>query len=253
MSGDSVSGRADQLRSAASAVPSGAVNQLHTAVEQLRDQLAFIIGDDSAEVVGQSQQQADAAAALFRNLMALREALNRVADYHTGAGVPASAAPRSGAAAPPQTMPGPSRVAPDGSEYPDAAADLVEAMPPRVKTGELNQKTVGYVKGEPHGQFTSGRDETWTPRVAKRLRQQGLHRHADYLSRHTEMKVAAWMIKRGRRDSEVVINHEPCGFRFPRPGCHSVLERFLPRGYVLTVHGTSQHGAPFTQTYRGQA
>jgi hypothetical protein len=36
-------------------------------------------------------------------------------------------------------------------------------------------------------------------------------------------------------------------------GCHQVLERYLPSGYILTVHGTTQQGRPFSWTYRGQA
>lgn len=35
-------------------------------------------------------------------------------------------------------------------------------------------------------------------------------------------------------------------------GCHQTLERYLPSGYTLTVHGTTQQGRPFSWTYRGQ-
>ncbi|WP_184724352.1 DddA-like double-stranded DNA deaminase toxin [Saccharopolyspora phatthalungensis] len=40
----------------------------------------------------------------------------------------------------------------------------------------------------------------------------------------------------------------------PQPsGCDQVVERFLPNGYTLTVHGTTQDGKPFSKTYKGKA
>ncbi|WP_083822068.1 DddA-like double-stranded DNA deaminase toxin [Saccharopolyspora spinosa] len=51
-----------------------------------------------------------------------------------------------------------------------------------------------------------------------------------------------------------MINHVPCGSQpGKKRGCDQVLERFLPKGYTLTVHGTTQDGRPFSKTYRGQA
>jgi hypothetical protein len=107
--------------------------------------------------------------------------------------------------------------------------------------------------GTSAGQMTSGRDGTWTPEIQRRLRALGI-RVRMRLENHVEMKVAQMMIHTGSRTGEVVINHVPCG-SLPRQaiGCHQVLERYLPSGHTLTVHGTTQQGRPFSWTYRGQA
>jgi hypothetical protein len=77
---------------------------------------------------------------------------------------------------------------------------------------------------------------------------------AELLGSHVEMKVATMMIMEGRERSELVINHVPCGSQQGDPrGCHQVLERYLPKGYTLTVHGTTQTNEAFSHTYRGRA
>ncbi|MFI0469694.1 DddA-like double-stranded DNA deaminase toxin [Saccharopolyspora sp. 5N102] len=38
-----------------------------------------------------------------------------------------------------------------------------------------------------------------------------------------------------------------------QPGCDQVIEPFLPKGYTLTVYGTTHAGRPFSKTYKGQA
>lgn len=153
---------------------------------------------------------------------------------------------------PPQPLPIQHR---DGSYYPAAAAWAVDLLPRRVREGEERERTVGQVMlaGTSVGQMTSGRDGTWTSDIQRRLRELGI-RVRIRLENHVEMKVAHMMIHGGSQTGEVVINHVPCG-SLPRQaiGCHQVLERYLPSGYTLTVHGTTQQGRPFSWTYRGQA
>lgn len=78
---------------------------------------------------------------------------------------------------------------------------------------------------------------------------------AALLSSHVEMKVAASMLQRGKQHSELVINHAPCGSQPHQQysGCDQELERFLPEGRSLTVHGTTQQGKWFSHTYHGKS
>jgi hypothetical protein len=46
------------------------------------------------------------------------------------------------------------------------------------------------------------------------------------------------MILQGKTDGELVINHRPCQpTRWLPVGWDEALERYLPQGYSLTVHG----------------
>jgi hypothetical protein len=104
--------------------------------------------------------------------------------------------------------------------------------------------------------FVSGLDGTWTPLIERRLTELGATTSivVDKVRSHVEMKVATMMIQQGRRTAQLVINHTPCGSQPGQPtGCDQVLGAYLPRGYVLTVLGTTQRGEPFAKTYRGQA
>lgn len=144
----------------------------------------------------------------------------------------------------------------DGSYYPANAAWAVDLLPRRVREGEEREQTVGRVVLAGtffFGQMTSGRDGTWTPEIQRRLPALGI-RVRMRLENHVEMKVAQMMINTGNPTGEVVINHVPCGVRPQQAiGCHQMLERYLPSGYTLTVHGTTQQGLPFSWSYRGQA
>jgi hypothetical protein len=143
----------------------------------------------------------------------------------------------------------------DDSRYPTAAAWAVPDLPRRVREGVPNERTIGrvLVGGRDLHTMTSGRDGTWTPEIRNRLAKLGI-RTMLRLENHVEMKVAQLMIQLGERAGEVVINHAPCGSQRPmRSGCHQVLARYLPQGYTLTVHGTTQAGLPFSHTYKGQA
>lgn len=255
MSGESVSGRADQLRSAASAVPSGAVNELHTAIEQLRDQLAFIIGDNSAEAVGVAQQQADAAAELFRNLMALRRKLITVADHHSGVAPPAGGGTSGGG--PPGSSGPQSVTGPDGSNYPPDAQDP-SILPPRGGPEGSNRTTGNaMINGRPIGQLVSGNVDPTNGqrdryvRVARdRLAACGVDL---WNANHVEVKLVGRMQDVRARDAEITINNYPCGYGEAFSGCHDVLERILPVGTSLTVKGTHDQGKqPFKRVYRGK-
>jgi hypothetical protein len=143
----------------------------------------------------------------------------------------------------------------DGSRYPLGAAWCIDDLPRRVREGRPGEKTVGYVDGS-LTPFTSGRDGTWTPAIERRLADLRIvsRRTANFVSSHVEMKVATMMITQGRKRCEVVINHSPSGSQ-PNQlrGCDQVLGPYLPKGYTLVVHGTTQQGEPFSRTYEGQA
>ncbi|MCP2255217.1 SCP1.201-like deaminase [Prauserella aidingensis] len=142
----------------------------------------------------------------------------------------------------------------DGSRYPAAAGWCADMLPRRVREGQAGERTTGYADGS-LTPFRSGNDDTWSPAIRQRIVELGLPaRRASFLASHVEMKVATMMITTGRRHSELVINHVPCGSQ-PRQasGCHQYLARYLPEGYSLTVRGTTQDGTPYSHTYEGTA
>lgn len=143
--------------------------------------------------------------------------------------------------------------APDGSRYPQVAGWAADMLPPRV-VPRTQQRTVGLIDGVP-GRFTSGVDESWSPAVQQRLRSLGLRpQSARFMQAHVELKVAEFMRATGQRRIEVVINNEPCHARDAlRPGCRELLPRYLPSGYTLTVHGTTERGEPYTEMFEGTA
>ncbi|GLY52074.1 DddA-like double-stranded DNA deaminase toxin [Lentzea sp. NBRC 102530] len=144
--------------------------------------------------------------------------------------------------------------APDGSRYSSSSAWCLDLLPPRVVVNN-DHKTVGYVAHAPIP-FVSGRDDTWTSEIVRRMRELGIATSSQrrFLSTHVELKVATMMVMQGRRHCEVTINHVPCRAGRIQPlGCHDVLSLYLPKGYTLTVHGTTQQGEPLSQTYEGQA
>jgi hypothetical protein len=161
-----------------------------------------------------------------------------------------AAAPQS--TTPPQPKPD-SVQASDGSRYPVAAAWGVDLLPRRVVRG-YNERTVGYVDGIP-GPFVSGRDQAWTPAIEQRMAELGLSQYlARLLRSHVELKVATMMLMARRPTCVLLINHAPCGSEAgDPPGCDQTVERYLPVGYTLTVHGTTMDGSPFSRTYEGQA
>lgn len=113
-----------------------------------------------------------------------------------------------------------------------------------------------YADGEIGQPFTSGNDAVWSPVIEQRLRSSGEAVDvARRLKSHVELKIAAMMLARGRRHSEAVINHVPCGSQRGEDyrGCHEALSAFLPEGATLTVHGTTQEGKHYSHTYRGGA
>ncbi|MBQ0926739.1 DddA-like double-stranded DNA deaminase toxin [Saccharopolyspora endophytica] len=145
--------------------------------------------------------------------------------------------------------------APDGSYYPDAAAGVVDALPPRVRSGTGADRTVGFMGGAVGQPITSGFDQTWSVEVQRNAVARGIApRTARFLSSHVELKAAEKMIREGRQHSELVINNIPCELQPGKGiGCEQAIERYLPPGSSLTVHGTTQDGNPFTRTYKGKA
>lgn len=83
MTDQTISGQADNLRLAADAVPLNAANALCDTIEELRNQLAEILGPDS-EIVGETHQLASAAADTVRTLVSLRKKIQDAGQYHRG-------------------------------------------------------------------------------------------------------------------------------------------------------------------------
>lgn len=145
-------------------------------------------------------------------------------------------------------------VAKDGSRYPDAAAGVVDALPRRVRSGTGADKTVGFLDGAVGQPLTSGFDQTWSVEVRRNAVERGIPpQAARFLSAHVELKAAEQMIREGRQSSELVINNVPCDLQPGKGiGCEQAIERYLPAGSSLTVHGTTEDGNPFTRTYKGK-
>jgi hypothetical protein len=66
---------------------------------------------------------------------------------------------------------------------------------------------------------------------------------------HVEAHAAAVMRMKGIKEAELWINRIPCARDKPPQGCHLMLERMLPEGSTLTVHGPDG----FKWVYRGIA
>ena len=62
------------------------------------------------------------------------------------------------------------------------------------------------------------------------------------ITSHVEIKFAMLMWRRGLRDATIVINNLPCK---GDSSCEEWLDKFLPPGATLTVHGPDN----FKQTY----
>ena len=244
---------ARRLRELVGTVPTNALSQLATEVER--------IGHACQQLIGQDDQIADAVGSALRliqdataSLAQLQQAMQAAAARHMGQAEPSTHAPPARGPDPqPASRTTQVIAGPDGSRYPEQAAWCADVLPPRVKRG-AQQRTVGYADGS-YNRFTSGRDGTYSPQIRQGLIDAGFYPDsADFLSSHVEMKAATDMIMQGKSESELVINNRPCQAAGPMlPGCDEALERYLPEGYTLTVHGTTQEGEPFTRVYRGKA
>jgi SCP1.201-like deaminase len=71
----------------------------------------------------------------------------------------------------------------------------------------------------------------------------GMHNN---IKSHVEAHAAATMRLEGIKEATLYINRIPCTDKVP-PGCHFMLERMLPEGAKLTVHGPDN----FKWTYHG--
>lgn len=118
-------------------------------------------------------------------------------------------------------------------------------------------KLVAYpeLDGRLLGRITPSRDDPWTGEARAELLSRGIPRAAARrLAHHVEMKTAAMMIRLGKRDGKLTLNHAPCGSTPGMTGgCHEYLPDMLPAGFTLTVLGTDSHGNAFRYTYRGTA
>ncbi|WP_018685809.1 DddA-like double-stranded DNA deaminase toxin [Actinokineospora enzanensis] len=150
----------------------------------------------------------------------------------------------------------------DGACYPIEAAWCAERLPDRHDAYGDRDKTYGYlhVDGWPdpgsdrHSVVVSGYGNHWAVLAEQGLIGVGIRRrNAHFLAAHVEVQVAAMMVATGRQVMRLTINHRPCPDNGPYLGCSSALPRYLPRGYTLTVYGTTPEGQPITLRVEGQA
>ncbi|RKT86286.1 SCP1.201-like deaminase [Saccharopolyspora antimicrobica] len=202
---------------------------------------------DLQEAAADQLDEARAAVALIRD---------RISRYRASIGAGASS---DGKSKPPgqERLASPRRpsnaVGVDGTEYPPEAAWAVPELPPRVQ--QKGDHTVGKVKigNRPiPGAFRSDQGDVWVQEAQKRIKELGI-RAWPYVPFHVEMRAAAMMVRSRVTSSEVVINNVPCGYQNQPPGCHQVLEPFLPEGSQMTVSGTDRKGRPYRRTYHGKA
>lgn len=252
---------ARQLNTALDRVPDAELIEASAAIDEAIEHVAALASESNSPELGETcQAWQEASARIVELRRGLEQAAGLVESYMTRIG--AMRAPGGGSDSshrPTTAEPAPGKPAPpvrgrDGSEYPAAASWAAGEFLRRVRENQGDQ-TTGYVDGSLVEQFTSGNDGTWTPYVRERGRALGVPEAImERLASHVELKAAARMIQRGQQHSELVINHVPCGSQpHQRPGCHQAVERFLPEGHSLTVHGTTQQGKPYSHTYRGQA
>jgi hypothetical protein len=247
---------ADALTAAADEVPVEAVASADQQLTATLESLQTIGGARSERLIQLALLMQEESRRITAELLTLRQQLHDAAASRRA----------SAQAPPPPTIPAPigqtsvsaseSTVqARDGSHYPAAAEWCVDLLPRRVREREPGEKTCGYVDGR-LTPFISGRDGGWTPKIEDRFAELKIvtKEFGDVVKSHVEMKVATMMIHEQRQHSELVINHAPCGSQPGKPpGCDQVLEPYLPKGYTLTVHGTTQQGEPFSKTYKGRA
>ncbi|MEC3980410.1 DddA-like double-stranded DNA deaminase toxin [Amycolatopsis sp. H20-H5] len=97
------------------------------------------------------------------------------------------------------------------------------------------QKTHGRWVDE-HGQaheIVSGRDNDAAD-AARLLRDKGIPQRGELTTTaDVEQKIAARMVREGRKHVDVVLNNRPCRGLF---GCDTLVPVILPEGYTLTVH-----------------
>jgi hypothetical protein len=144
-------------------------------------------------------------------------------------GIPVSAPTQPTAASAPATA------APDGQRLTREQAEALQAELPPPVTTMTGQKTHGRWVDE-NGQareIVSGKDAD-AAEAARLLREKGIPQRGDITTTaDVEQKIAARMVREGRKHVDVVLNNRPCRGVF---GCDTLLPVILPEGYSLTVH-----------------
>ncbi|MGW0892056.1 DddA-like double-stranded DNA deaminase toxin [Saccharopolyspora sp. NPDC002578] len=218
--------------------------------DALTHALAGASAPDALDAVRSQEMTVDQLAEVRATVRAVRK---RVTAYLSRLG--ASSGPAAARTPEPTAVPkrSPNAVGVDGSEYPPEAAWAVPELPPRVRG--FPDRTVGKLKiGDRPipGEFRSGQTDVWVGEAEQRIKALGI-RAPRYLAFHVELRAAAMMIRSGLKSTELLINHVPCGYQNRPPGCHQVLESFLPEGFRMTVSGTDRNGRPYRRTYHGKA
>ncbi|MFJ8815263.1 DddA-like double-stranded DNA deaminase toxin [Amycolatopsis thermoflava] len=228
---------------------------LITAIRTARGKLATNSLDQAANLLDEARQLLEQVGSsqpeLCQALAGLTEALEKVTSIQAlvgRAGVELGiylerlgpADDRSNAAAPPPRPADPARRAarsstPDGQRLTREQADAIRAELPPPVVSMSGQKTHGRwidENGQAH-EIVSGRDED-AEEAARMLREKGIPQRGDVTTTaDVEQKLAARMVREGRRHLDVVLNNQPCRGLF---GCDTLLPVILPEGYSLTVH-----------------
>jgi type IV secretory pathway VirB10-like protein len=129
----------------------------------------------------------------------------------------------------------PATTTPDGQRLTRERAEALQAELPPPVTTMTGQKTHGRwvdEDGQAH-EIVSGKDAD-AAEAAQLLREKGIPQRGDVTTTaDVEQKIAARMVREGRKHVEVVLNNRPCRGVF---GCDTLLPVILPKGYSLTVH-----------------
>ncbi|HEX3778741.1 MAG TPA: DddA-like double-stranded DNA deaminase toxin [Pseudonocardiaceae bacterium] len=123
---------------------------------------------------------------------------------------------------------------------------MLEQLPPAVPRPNVEGKKTHGRWVDEHGQakpIVSGRDED-SAEVWRILQERGIRLpFAPTTVTDVEQKLAARMVREGRRELSVVLNNRPCRGQY---SCNTLVPAILPEGYALTVHGPGGYRKTFT-------
>jgi hypothetical protein len=228
-----------QVRQALSSLPTAALQQAAELLAEGHQTLAQVaIGSSSEELQSAAAGLANPLPAVTSVAELVGRAKGLLEEYVNGLGVStepvaATGTPRPEAKSAERPAAPPPK--PDGQRLTrDQAVKLQEDLPPPV-VSMSGQKTHGRwidEHGEAH-EIVSGQDED-AAEAARLLREKGIPQRGDVTTTaDVEQKIAARMVREGRKHVDVVLNNRPCRGVY---GCDALLPVILPPGYTLTVH-----------------
>lgn len=233
----SVAEVAAALRAVLAKLPGGKLTEAAGLLDEARQALGQATqGSNSQEL----QSAAAGLAESSQNVAAVQELLGRASSGLTaylgtlGVAEPQPDAPRPAAgkaAASPANVPS----KPDGQRLTREQAEAFQAAMPPPVVSNTGTKTHGRWLDE-HGQaheIVSGRDED-AAEAARLLREHGIPAKGELATTaDVEQKLAARMVREGRKHVDVSLNNRPCKGPY---GCDTLVPIILPEGYSMTVH-----------------